>query len=343
MHIRAVGLVCPVGLSASAACAAMRAGIARFQELPYWDRNSAPVVGAAVHGLTFDLQFGPRLVEMLAGALQDCLSDIPALPFQKVPLLVGLPESGRPGGGVGSTEGIIAGVQERLDIKFHREFSKGIPTGHTAGFECLRAAREILKTTDLPGCLVCGVDSYINASSLFWLDQHWRLKCEGHRDGVIPGEAAAAIYVRREATSGATGEATIAGLGFANEDAPVLSEQPLLGRGLAEAARNALAEAGWGFHQLDFRLSDVTGENYGFREHTLTRGRLLRVVPLRDQPLWHPADSIGDTGAAAGIVQLIRATVAWEKAYAPGKRAACFTSAVSGDRAVATIYWGNEF
>jgi len=101
-----------------------------------------------------------------------------------------------------------------------------------------------------------------------------------------------------------------------------------------------MTEAGWGFHQLDLRLSDMTGESYGFREHMLARGRLLRVVPAKDQPLWHAADSIGDTGAAVGVVQLVQATAAWRKEYAPGARAACFTSAVGGDRAVALLRSG---
>ena len=81
----------------------------------------------------------------------------------------------------------------------------------------------------------------------------------------------------------------------------------------------------------------MTGENYGFRELILAEGRLVRIVRSQPQPLWHAADSIGDTGAAAGVVQLIRAAAAWTKGYAPGARAGCFTSAVPGDRAVAVL------
>ena len=117
----------------------------------------------------------------------------------------------------------------------------------------------------------------------------------------------------------------------------MLTEEPLLGLGLADAGRQALKEAGWGFHELEFRLSDVSGESYGFREHALAHARLMRVVRLKDHPLWHAADSIGDIGAAAGVVQLIMASTAWAKGYAPGDRAACFTSAVPGERAVAML------
>ena len=338
MYLGGAGMVCSVGLSANAACAALRAGIARFDELVYWDSNSLPVVGAAISGLSLDLQFGPRLVEMLAMALHDCLSGMSTLPLQKVPLLVGVAEPGRPGGvGDSSAQSILVQVQEKLGSKFHPSLSRVIPKGHTAGFEGLRMARDLLQAHDVPGCLVCGVDSYINASSLCWLDQHWRLKRENHMNGVIPGEAAAAVYVQRQAPSKTKTKVEVVGLGFGQEKASILTQEPLQGRGLADAARQALAEVGWGFHELDFRLSDVTGENYGFRELTLAEGRLMRIVRSQPQPLWHAADSIGDTGAAAGVVQLIRAAAAWTNGYAPGARAGCFTSAVPEDRAVVLL------
>jgi 3-oxoacyl-[acyl-carrier-protein] synthase-1 len=337
IELCATGLVCSVGLGAPSACAALRAGIAAFTELPYWDADHDPVVGATVPDLGFDRQFGPRLVAMLALALRDCLSHMPGLSLRDVPVLVALAEPGRPGHESGSGASLIARVQEQVGAKFHPRHSQVIPGGHAAGFQGLRMARELLQAGVVPGCLVCGVDSYINASSLFWLDQNWRLKRARHTDGVIPGEAAAVVFVRHQGSDGPATQAEVIGLGFGREAAPVLSEEPLLGSGLADATRSALAEAGWGFHEVDFRLSDVTGENYGFREHTLAEARLARVVRSIEQPLWHAADSIGDTGAAAGVVQLVMAAAAFAKGYAPGPRAACFTSSVTGERAVAAI------
>lgn len=336
MEITATGMVCSVGLSAAAACAAMRAGIVRFAELPYWDRDNLPVVGATVPCLHPELQFGPRLIQMLAMALRDCLSSMPGAALQQIPLLIGLAEPERPGGGGRLAGSIIAQIQEKLGISFHSTLSTAIPRGHTAGFEGLRIARKILQETDVPGCLVCGVDSYLNASSLCWLDQGWRLKRENNTDGVIPGEAAAAVYVGRPAFAQG-GKAAVVGLGFGQETAHVLSEEPLLGLGLTAATRQALAESGWGFHEIDLRLADVTGENHGFRELALAGARLARIVRSESQPLWHAAESIGDTGAAAGVIQLAMASAAWNRSYAPGPRAVCFTSSVMGQRAVAAL------
>lgn len=337
MYLGATGMVCSVGLSASAACAAMRAGISKFDELPYWDRKRWPVIGAAVPELSLDVQFAPRLVEMLSMALQDCLSGAPELPWEQAPLLVGLAEPGRPGSGGALTSEIIPQVEAKLGRRFHASLSRLIPKGHTAGIEALRIARELVQQSEIAGCLVCGVDSFINASSLFWLDQNWRLKRERHTDGVIPGEAAAAVLVQREVPMQPTAKVEVVGLGFGHEEAGLLSEKPLLALGVAAAVRQALTEANCGLHEISFRISDVTGEEFGFRELALMEGRVSRIVRKKCQPLWHAADAIGDTGAAAGVIELIAAKAAWDKGYAPGSRAGCFTSALSGDRAVALL------
>jgi 3-oxoacyl-[acyl-carrier-protein] synthase-1 len=337
MYLGLTGMVCSVGLSASAACAAMRAGLSKFDDLPYNDKTGKPIVGAFVPGFDFRLKRGQRLVEMLALALADCLQEQAALPLQTVPLLVGLAEPERPAGGAALAPTIIGQVEEKLGLKFHPRLSRAIPAGHTAGFEALRMARELLLVPEVSACLVCGVDSYINASSLLWLEQLWRLKREDHSNGVIPGEAAAAVLVQRRPDRGSRSQTSLTGFGFGTEQATVLGEEPLLGLGLTAASRAALGEARIQMHEIGFRISDVTGESYGFKEQALVLGRLLRVHREEAYPLWHCAENIGDTGAAAGVVELVAAVHAFRKGYAPGGIAMCFTSATWGARAVALL------
>lgn len=336
MYLGAAGMVSAVGLDAKSACAALRAGVAGFNELPYWDERTQPVIGAAVPGVSFDLQGTPRLVELLAVALKDCLTQALGIAPANIPLLVGLAELGRPGSSE-SRGNVLSLVQEKLGVKFHPGLSRVIPTGHAAGIEALNLVRDYFRSGNITECLVCGVDSYINASSIFWLDRSWRLKREGHNDGVIPGEAAAAILVRKHALTRTESGVQVAGLGFATETVNVFSEEPFLGIGLASAGRQALNEAAWGFHDLEFRITDLTGETYGFREHALMEGRLARKVRKEPQPLWHAADSIGDTGAAVGVIELITGASAMLRGYGPGPRAGCFASSVPGQRAVALL------
>jgi len=111
----------------------------------------------------------------------------------------------------------------------------------------------------------------------------------------------------------------------------------LLGVGMTEATRQALSEAQLGFHEIDWRLSDVTGELYGFKELPLAEARLMKVVRKQAQPLWHWSEAIGDSGSAAGVVQLVAADTAFRKDYAPGERMICLTGSVPGDRAAVIL------
>ncbi|HKB04349.1 MAG TPA: hypothetical protein VKD90_19145 [Gemmataceae bacterium] len=335
MYLGAPGLACPIGLGAAAACAALRAGVVGFEELPFHGASRRPIVAARVPGLDLRRPRDGRLVDLLALALADLLAGTTELRTADVPLLVGLAEPRRPGGADRLAPRVIADVQAKLGVAFHPELSRAIPEGHTAAFAALRLARELMQSQDVPVCLVCGVDSFVNPVSLNWLDDTWRLKREGHSNGVIPGEAAAAILVTRDPP--ANGPAVrVAGLGFGREEAHVLSDRPLLGAGLTQAVQAALAEANVRMRDIHLRLSDVTGEAYGFKELTLALSRTMREGPS-DLPVWHCADAIGDCGAAAGVCMLTVARHAFIGGYAPGPRAMCYTSAVPGDRAVAVL------
>lgn len=336
MYLNAPGLVCSVGMGAEAACAAMRAGISQFDELPYRDNHGESIIGAAVLSLDPQLRRRERLVELLTLALADTLERSPSASLETVPLILCLAEPGRPGGGAAFGHEIITAVERKLDVSFHPDLSSVVAKGHVSGFAALHRARKIMRDSNAPLCLICATDSYINASSLNWLDRHWRLKTEENSDGSIPGEAAAALFVSLEPIQGRTEAAQVCGLGFARESAGVLNDEPLLGLGLASAARAALTEAAVSMHETHFRLSDVTGEHYGFKEHSLATARLMRGT-VEDFPIWHPADAIGDTGAAAGLCQLVQGNAAFMKGYAPGSRGLCFTSSVRGERAVAIL------
>ncbi len=333
MEIFATGMVCSVGLSAASACAAIRARIAKFDELPCLDKNGEPIVGATVPGL----EDRGRLVSLLAMALADCLESGKVKQTERIPLLVGLAEPGRPGNGAEHADAIIREVATKLEKTFDPKRSAVIFQGHTSGFEALRQARELLKDPAISACFVCGVDSYTNSTSLEWLEQTDRLKTPTNPDGVIPGEAAACVIVARPGSGKREGGTTrVVGLGSALETATVLNDEPILGSGLTEAVKTALVEAGLTLHEVDFRLSDVTGEHYGFKEHALMVSRLMRGA--RDAfPIWHPADAIGDTGAAAGLTQLVIADRAFREGYAPGVRVLCSTSSVPGERFAAVL------
>ena len=73
--------------------------------------------------------------------------------------------------------------------------------------------------------------------------------------------------------------------------------RPCAAEGLVQAIRAALDEAGIALKDCDHRIADVSGEEYRFKEAALAVTRLLRDRKVLFS-LWHPADCIGEVGAA---------------------------------------------
>jgi len=100
---------------------------------------------------------------------------------------------------------------------------------------------------------------------------------------------------------------------------------------LAIAIRSALSAAGRDMSQVDFRISDIAGEQYYFKEAALALSRTLRVRKDAFE-LWHPAECVGETGASIGPLMLVVMNSACQKAYAPGPTVLCHAANDSGER-----------
>jgi 3-oxoacyl-[acyl-carrier-protein] synthase-1 len=87
---------------------------------------------------------------------------------------------------------------------------------------------------------------------------------------------------------------------------------------------------------MDYRICDVNGEQYGFKEASLALARTLRARKERFE-MWHPADSIGTVGSATLPCHLGIALIAGRKGYAPGKRVLCHVGNDSGERAAVIL------
>jgi 3-oxoacyl-[acyl-carrier-protein] synthase-1 len=88
--------------------------------------------------------------------------------------------------------------------------------------------------------------------------------------------------------------------------------------------------------EVAFRFSDVAGESYAFEEVVVAQARNLRTS-RECQDLLHPAGSIGDCGAASGLIQLAWAEQAFARGYACGPVALGHCSVPSGARAAAVV------
>jgi 3-oxoacyl-[acyl-carrier-protein] synthase-1 len=339
VRVGALGMVTPVGLSAAASLAAMRAGINLFQELPIPHPLREPIMGAFVPTVTFaGLE---RLLALLEPAVREASASLHPASCAVTPLLIAVPHPNRPGVPSLLRRLLLPELQHRLGWSYDPHHSALVPLGRAAGLAALGTAVRLLRAGTAERCLVAGADSLINEDVLGWLYRHGRLKIEDNSNGLIPGEAAVAIELvsLRQGDATSADEVLVLGHGEASETALVGGEQPNRADGLVAAVRAALAEAGLSMDDVDYRLSDVTGEHYYFKE---TANGVLRLLRRRKQhfPLWHPADVIGDSGAAASLVLVAMACMAARKGYAPGKVALCQASSDEGHRAACVLQAG---
>jgi 3-oxoacyl-[acyl-carrier-protein] synthase-1 len=129
-----------------------------------------------------------------------------------------------------------------------------------------------------------------------------------------------------------------AGIGFGMETAHIDSGEPLRAEGLTAAIKGALTDAGCWMHDLDYRITDLSGEQYYFKEAALARSRILRQRK-EEFDIWHPAESIGESGAVAGVASLAVADTACRKAYTAGPNILSHMANDAGQRAAAVLHF----
>jgi 3-oxoacyl-[acyl-carrier-protein] synthase-1 len=248
--------------------------------------------------------------------------------YGRVPLLLCVAETGRGGRLAGLDEQLLPDVERELQVQFSTD--SGVIAGGRAGAAiAILRARALILGAGAPGAIVAGADSLICWPTLAALERESRLLTSDNSNGFIPGEAGCAVFLGPPPKGP---RLLLDGIGLANEAAHIQSGLPLRADGLCQAIRAALADAGCELHELDFRITDLAGEQYYFKEAALALARALRQ--RKEQfDLWHPAQFMGETGSAIGPALLAVADMACRKGYAAGPNILCHLSNDSGERA----------
>lgn len=331
------GMMSGLGLSAPATCAALRCGLNRFVETKFIDDEGQWIVGSPAP-LGDALRGRERLIHLAAGTVDECLIQVGMTANTSVVLVLCLAEEGRPGGLTGD-ERLIGELGAKLGITFHSE-SQVLAQGRTGAVQAMHLAGGWLSRHDIAAVVVVGVDSYLHAASLRHFIARRRIKTASWSNGFIPGEAAAAMLLRR-VDDAPHAPLRCLGLGFADEPAPIGSGKACRATGLTSASRAALAQSGLEERALGFRITDLNGEHHAFREASLVKPRILRTTRPRFDT-WHIADGVGEVGAATVPLLLGVAAMAQRKRYAPGRTAWIHTSDDAGRRAALIVTVGME-
>lgn len=327
------GMVTAVGLTAPATCAAIRCGINSFKETRFVDASGEWIIGSEVP-LEEPWRGPAKLARMLCAVIRESVETDPSVRLEQTPVIVCIPERERPGRFDDLKQRLVDEIGKELAL--HAD-STIVSQGRVGGVVALREARTLLYSKGHAAVIIAGVDTYLHAPALAAYESKRRLLTAANSDGFIPGEGASAVIARRAAPSSEP-QLAVVGIGFGVEPATVESEEPLRADGLVEAVRNALADAGADMAAIDFRITDVSGEQYAFKEAALAMTRLMKVRK-EEFDIWHPADCIGEVGAAAGPAIFNVAWAACRKGYSKGRNILCHFGNDDGKRAAAVLTW----
>lgn len=343
--ITGLGMSTPVGVDMAQTCASVRAGISRFREYDDYEcepeeldwGEPEPVVGSrACH-----LESGPapeRAGALVLEALQDLVRNakLSRELFGQALTSVVLPPADRSGLDL-APEGSV------LPESLRRAFSASPAgprayTGGTGFFDALREAIMPLQEGRCKACVIACADSYHDAQHLARLDRAGRLKCKRSPQGFIPGESGACVLLETRAAAekrGADILAVVGGIGSGTEPAPTGPDLTGSGRGLAEAVGLALQGEGDAC-PVEWVACDLNGEVWRAREWGLCQVALSGSFKGLKH-VWHPADCLGDIGAASGAVLVSLAARAFQRGYAPAERCLVFCATDSGERAALVL------
>jgi 3-oxoacyl-[acyl-carrier-protein] synthase I len=336
LAIRATGLVTSVGYTSAQSCAAFRSKLTNPSETRFIDSGGRWIMAhqVALHQPWRGLS---KLAKMAAMAIEEALQGVERSIWDQLPMLLCVAETERPGRMDGLDDKLFVMIQDELGARFAKS-SAIVAQGRVGVAVALLQARQLMAQKLAGQVLVVAADSLISWPTLSHYEREDRLLTEQNSNGFMPGEGAGALLVSAAQDKSAAGALICTGIGFGKEAAHIDSGEPLRADGLAQAIRAALADAQIEMHDIDFRIVDLSGEQYYFKEAALALSRTLRKRK-EEFDIWHPAECTGEVGAVAGISLLANADAACRKGYTKGPAIVAHMANDAGPRAALTLQW----
>lgn len=322
----------PLGFNRSASAAAVRAGISAIAEHPFMiDRFGQPMMVTRDAGLDPDMFGVERLAALALPAAGEALLPI-ANRGAKVTILLNFGEV-RPGLDAEMTVAVADRLRDAIAASIIPARVRYWMGGHAGGIVGMQAGADLIASGEADFVLVGGVDSYLNADTLEWLDDIEQLHSENNIYGFCPGEAAGFVLLGRTGQTEAVLDLFSAGSEV--EKNLIKTEDICLGEGLAtafKAASSGLVE-GRTVNQI---LCDMNGERYRGNEYGFA---VLKTPGLFEDAadFTTPADCWGDVGAASGPLYAGLAIEAESRGYAKGPLTMIWASSEAGRRAAAIL------
>jgi len=335
LRLVAVAGCTPVGLRAAEAAAAVRAGISAFATHPFVIDSSGDKVTVARVPFRADSHDVRRRIVALALAAFEEVSEAANLERlnTRIPIYIAMP-SPRPGLTLDDIESVAEEIATKLPKYDAVSSFSMVHGGHAAGLLAIDLGCQRLRDGESDLVLVGGVDSWLDADTLEWLEAEERLHTAENPWGFVPGEGAGFCLIsasRRVPKVGLARSLEVSACSSTKEAVPRRGSEPCLGRGLTSAIENVLESLPKPelIHEV---LCDYNGESdradeYGFAAVRIG-DRCVDATATRT-----PADCWGDVGAATGTLLVTLAVQAAERSWLRGSNVLIWSSSDGPERA----------
>jgi 3-oxoacyl-[acyl-carrier-protein] synthase I len=325
VEVLAVGVVTPVGLTAGASAAAVRAGVCRIRQTAFYDRKLKPVVAGFLddeHLMELPMPLRhvtraatvrhQRMLRLAGPALREAARGCPVPP----PLLLALPEP-LPGSGDPLGPDFVESLVQLSQVPIDTRQSQLFRLGRAGGLIALERALHLLRSGHSRYVLVGGVDSWVEAALFAWLEEQGRLHGEGLSDGLVTGEGAAFLLLGAVTTAWPEPQpkrVQVLGVGTGHEEGHRYGEKPYRGEGLSQAFQRLFDSLPQPVPRIRTVYAGLNGESFWSKEWGVAYLRHARYFedPLRVE---HPVELIGDPGAALGPLLVALAVLGIQKGY----------------------------
>lgn len=324
-----IGLVTPLGPDLAQSAANIRAGLSAFEESSILDKAFDPFVLATfpdddLPPLDKELEKEQRLtyresrlLRLAHLALAQIMEQVSGLK-DGFPVYVGLPElqTSIPIDPVLFLKRLGLQCQLKLDPQRCQAATDGRASGLAAVHRAIASIKQGTERLVVAG----GVDTFKDLYILGTLDMEKRINSPQTMDGFTPGEGAAFLALTTESYAREKGYSVlgrISGSAIDNEPGYMYSKEPYKGEGLARAVQAALSQRNGTGSKVATVFSSMNGENHFAKEWGVAYIRNTDSIESEFR-IEHPADCIGDTGAASGPIMVGLAMRGMTKQYLTG-------------------------
>ena len=316
--ITAATALCPVGRGTEQAWASVRAGLSRVANSRLLDRHFEPIRMGLVADEALEPELPPeidslplsararRMLRLAAPALRT----IGAQAGQgQLRLYLGLPEL--TAAEAPWIKGFALYLGKIAGLTIDAPNSRVIPSGRASALLALELAIGALERDPTRPIVVGAVDSAFDLGLLARLDVEGRVLGPRVMDGFVPAEGAAFLVLSHASSipESSRGSAiTVHGAASAMDPGHRTGTEPARGEGLARAIETLRSQAATATGPVATTFAALNGESFDAKQWGVARTRHSDFFTAA-MTLEHPADCLGDAGAALGAILL---ALAWE-------------------------------